>query len=1098
MKNLVLSSLILSVLLFQHFEANAQGEARLLRFPTLHGNQLVFSYAGDLYTVSASGGMARKLTSDAGYEMFSHFSPDGKAIAFTAQYDGNTEIYTMPAEGGVPKRLTITATLGRDDVSDRMGPNNIVMGWTPDGKNLVYRSRKQTFNDFIGQLFLVSVNGGMSQELPLPAGGFCSWSPDGNQLAYNRVFREFRTWKYYKGGMADDIWIHDLKAKTTRNITTNDAQDIFPMWFGNEIYFCSDRDRTMNLFCYDLQSGLTRKVTNFTDYDIKFPTAADNRIVFEKGGYIYIFDIKSQTTSKITIQIADDFNTSRNEFKDASRFLGTVNPSPDGNRVVATGRGDIFSVPAKEGITRNLTSSSNAHDRDGVWSPDGKWIAYLSDKSGEYEIYMAKQDGSEEAVQLTTDADTYKFSITWSPDSKKILWNDKMLRLQYIDIETRKTTLVEKSKTWEIDNFGWSPDSRWITYSNTAENGMQQVMVYNINDGIRHEITDMWFSSSQPVFSSNGKYLIFTSDRTFDPLYSSVEWNYAYQNMTKLYLVTLQKDTPSPFAPDNDEVETNETEAKDETESKPEEKGKKKEKTESSDKKSASNNKDIVIDFDGIQSRIIEIPVEAGNYWNLWSVDDKIFYNMANDKGMFAKVYDLKQEKENELGSNISFDITADKKKMLVGQRGRFAIIDLPSSKINTEKYIDMSDLRIWVNNQEEWKQIFDEAWRQMRDFFYVPNMHGVNWQAMHDKYAVMLPSVNNRNDLTYLIGEMISELSVGHAYINGGERKPVEKINLGLLGARLSKDASGYFRIDSLLQGANWSQDLRSPLTAVGVGAAKGDFITSVNGKSTKGMNDIYEAFINKAGKNVEITLNASASEGGRKAIIVPVGDESKLYYYNWVQNNIRKVDKATNGQVGYIHIPDMSAEGLNEFVKYFYPQLSRKALIIDDRGNGGGNVSPMIIERLSREISRSNMARNVEQIGHTPTKMMLGPKVLLIDNYSASDGDLFPYGFKKHQLGKVIGKRSWGGVVGIRGSLPFVDGADLRKPEFASYSADESKWIIEGYGVDPDIEIDNDPWREYQGIDDQLNKAIEVVLDELKSYKEQPAIPTPPDKSK
>ena len=1074
----------------------AQEETRLLRFPTVHDNQIVFSYAGDFYTIPSNGGMARKLTSDAGYEMFSHFSPDGKTIAFTAQYDGNTEIYSMPSQGGVPVRLTITATLGRDEISDRMGPNNIVMGWTPDGKNVIYRSRKQTFNDFIGQLFTVPVAGGMSQELPLPAGGFCSYSPDGKQLAYNRVFREFRTWKYYKGGMADDIWIHDFAAKTTRNITNTNTQEVFPMWFGDEIYFCSDRDRTMNLFCYNLKTNETRKVTNYTEYDIKFPSAGDNRIIYENGGYIYIFDIKTQTSTKVPIQISDDLNTSRNELKDATRFLRSVNPSPDGNRIVASGRGDIFSVPVKEGITRNLTSSSNAHDREGFWSPDGKWIAYLSDASGEYEIYITKQDGSEPSIQLTTGADTYKFTIRWSPDSKKILWNDKMLRLQYVDIDTKKVTLVDKSKVNEFNSFDWSPDSKWITYSSGLDNDMQQIMLFNIDNGTKHAVTDQWFSSDQPTFSRNGKYLIFTSDRTFEPIYSNVEWNYAYENMTKLYLVTLTKDTPSPFAPANDEVKT--ADSKDKKDAKPEKDDKSK-KTDKGDKKEPEPEiKPVKIDLEGIQQRIIEIPVEAGNYGNLWSVDDKIYYNTFNDKEMSAKVYDLKLKKETELGADLTFDITYDGKKMLVRQKNKYAMIDLPSAKISTEKYIDLSDLKIWVNNRQEWKQIYDEAWRQMRDFFYVPNMHGLDWKAMHDKYTVMLPFVNNRDDLTYLIGELIGELSVGHSYISGGEHKSVEKIKLGLLGARLSKDASGYFRIDSLLMGANWSQDMHSPLTDVGVGAVKGDYITSVNGKSTREMPDIYAEMINKAGKNVELTLNSSPAAGGRKVLVVPVESESKLYYYTWVQDNIRKVDKATNGQVGYIHIPDMGPEGLNEFVKYFYPQLAKKALIIDDRGNGGGNVSPMILERLSRVIQRSNMARNVEAIRHTPNQMMLGPKVLLINNYSASDGDLFPYGFEKYKLGKVIGKRTWGGVVGIRGSLPFVDGADLRKPEFASYSADESKWIIEGHGVEPDIDIDNDPSREYEGIDDQLNKAIEVVLDELKNYKEQPAIPAAPDKSK
>lgn len=1073
----------------------AQQETRLMRFPSIHGNQLVFSYAGDLYTVQSSGGIARKLTSDVGYEMFSHFSPDGKTIAFTAQYDGNTEVYTIPSNGGVPKRLTITATLGRDDVSDRMGPNNIVMSFTPDGKNVIYRSRKQSFNDFIGQLFSVPVEGGMSTELPLPAGGFCCYNGDGSKLAYNRVFREFRTWKYYKGGMADDIWIYDFKSKTTENITNHESQDIFPMWFGNEIYFLSDRDRTMNLFCYTIDTKKIRKVTNFNDYDIKFPTAGDNKIAFENGGFIYFFDIKTQQTNKVEIQVVDDFVSSRNQLKDATKFINTVSPSPDGNRIVVSGRGDIYTVPVKEGIVRNLTGSSDAHDREGFWSPDGKHIAYLSDKSGEFEIYIVAQDGSTDAVQLTENSDTYKFTLRWSPDSKKIAWNDKLMRLSYVDIETKKVTVVDKSKIWEIGSFDWSPDSKWITYALLQPNGFQQIMIYNIFDQQKVAVTDEWFTSNEPVFSRDGKYLFFTSDRTFDPIYSSTEWNVAYDKMTKLYMVTLAAATPSPFAPVNDEVVISDNNEK--PADKVIEKPSKSKKAEADAKNTSSN--DIVIDVEGIQQRILEIPVSAANYWNIYSVDDKIYYNTADDQGMFIKAYDLKNRKETEIGSGMGFEITANTKKMFLRQGSRFAMVDLPSSKVSIDKYIDLSDMKVWVDTQKEWKQIYDEAWRQMRDFFYVANMHGVDWKAMHDKYAVLLPYVNNRNDLSYIIGEMIGELNVGHAYIGGGERKPVERINLGLLGARLSKDVStGFFRIDSLLQGANWDADWRSPLTQVGVGATKGDYITAIDGKSTKNMVDISQSLINKAGKRVEITLNKKATEGGRKVIVVPLADESKVYYYNWVQRNIDIVSKATNGEVGYIHIPDMGPDGLYEFMKYFYPQLNKKALIIDDRGNGGGNISPMIIERLNRQISRSNMVRNSELMGRTPTKMHLGPKVLLINNYSASDGDLFPYGFKKHGMGKVIGKRSWGGVVGIRGSLPFVDGADLRKPEFASYSAEESKWIIEGYGVDPDIDIDNDPAREYAGIDDQLNKAIEVILEELKEYKPQPAIPSPPDKSK
>jgi len=1088
------------MLLLAAVMVQAQPEARLLRFPTIHGNTVVFSYAGDLYSVSASGGVARKLTNDPGYEMFSKFSPDGSQIAFTGQYDGNTEVYVMPASGGTPVRLTITATLGRDDISDRMGPNNVVMAWSPDGKTITYRSRKQSFNDFVGQLFTVPVDGGMSTQLPLPSGGFCSWSPDGTKLAYNRVFREFRTWKYYKGGMADDIWIYDMNTKSTRNITSNNAQDIFPMWFGDEIYFCSDRDRTMNLFCFNLKTGQTRKVTHFTDYDIKFPSAGDNRIVFEQGGYIHVFDLSTQAETKLTIQIGDDFNAGRSELKDATRFLGAVNPSPDGNRIVATARGDIFTIPVKEGITRNLTASSNAHDRDAVWSPDGKWIAFLSDRNGEYEIYIQKQDGSEPAVQLTSGADTYKFSIKWSPDSKKILWNDKMMRLQFIDIESKKVTLVDRSRIWEFNSFDWSPDSKWIAYSRQLPNQFNQIMLHQIETGTSYEVTDQWFNSDNPVFSLDGKYLVFTSDRTFNPTYSSVEWNYAYENMSKIYMVALSSETASPFAPGNDEVKMDDAAKPDAgtAADKKEKGGKEKKDVKKAGAEETKTAVQVKVDPEGLQQRIIELPVKASNYFNLWSLDDKVYYNEAGEDGLSIKLFDLKAKKETDLGSGMVFDITANGKKMLIRQNNKFAMIDLPASKINLEKFIDLGDVKTWVDFRQEWNQIYDEAWRQMRDFFYVPNMHGVDWKAMHDKYAVMLPYVNNRNDLTYLIGELIGELSIGHAYIGGGDRPAPERIDLGLLGARLSRDASGYYRIDSLLNSENWTKTLGNPLTMMGVGAKKGEFITSVNGKSTRDMKDIYQSLIGKAGKNVELTLNSKPEAGGRKVLISPVRDEAQLYYYTWVQDNIRKVNEATNGEVGYIHVPDMGPEGLNEFVKYFYPQLAKKALIIDDRGNGGGNVSPMLIERLQREITRSNMARNVEIPGHTPQQLMLGPKVLLINNYSASDGDLFPYAFKKHQLGKVIGVRTWGGVVGIRGSLPFVDGADLRKPEFASYSADESKWIIEGYGVEPDIVVDNDPAREFNGIDDQLNKAIEVIKEELKNYKDVPSIPAPPDKSK
>ncbi|MHC1707124.1 MAG: PDZ domain-containing protein [Bacteroidales bacterium] len=1088
----LLPFLMMSLLSFS-IQSFSQQEGRLLRFPAIYNNQVVFTYAGDLYTVDKSGGMARKLTNDIGYEMFAKFSPDGNTIAFTAQYDGNTEVYSIPSQGGVPKRLTITANLGRDDISDRMGPNNIVMTFTPDGKNIIYRSRKQTFNDFKGQLFQVPSSGGLSSELPLPTGGFCSYSPDGKKLAYNRIFREFRTWKYYKGGMADDVWIYDFNTKQTINITNNEAQDIFPMWNGNTVYFLSNRDRIMNLFAYDIDNKTITKISNFTEYDIKFPSLGNNAIVFENGGFIYYYDFNSKQIQKIAIILADDFEKGRNELKDAGKNITSADISPDGKRIVVSGRGDIFSVPVKSGITRNLTQSSGTHDRSGCWSPDGKHIAFLSDSNGEYEIYIQKQDGSEPPFAVTKNADTYKFNIQWSPDSKKICWNDKLMRLQYVDIQTREVTLVDKSKIWEFTEFSWSPDSKWIAYSAPQSNSMDVVMLYNLDTRQKTQLTDDWFESGQPCFSNDSKYLLFTSRRDFNPTYSNTEWNHIYRDMSRIYLSTLQKSTPSPLGPENDEVKIKSEESSTDVS-----------KENNSKKETKPENKHLVetkIDLDGISGRIISLPVKPGNYWNLACIDDVIYYNenSAGDEDISVKSFDLKKRKENELGSGMSFGISSDNKKMLINKKGKYHVIDLPGSKINLEDAVDLSNMKMWVSNSEEWKQIYNEAWRQMRDFFYVPNMHGVDWPAMKDKYGIMLPYVNERNDLNYLIGEMIGELNVGHAYINGGDRKMPEKINTGLLGAKIEKDPSGYFKILKILKGENWNKDTRSPLTESGVAMKEGDFILAVNGKDMKEVDDIYSTLINTAGLQVELTVNNSSDfKSSRKVLVTPLKSEANLYYYNWVQNNIRIVNEATNGQVGYIHIPDMGVEGLNEFAKYFYPQLDKKALIIDDRGNGGGNVSPMIIERLQREVTRANMARNVEEQSQTPRQMMLGPKVLLLDHYSASDGDLFPYGFRKHGLGKLIGTRSWGGVVGIRGSLPFIDGADLRKPEFASYSSEESKWIIEGIGVDPDIHIENDPAREYAGNDDQLNKAIEVILEELKNYKPLPAIPSPPDKSK
>jgi tricorn protease len=1075
----ILSLAVFLLLLSTNF-IQAQEEARLLRFPTIHGNNVVFSYAGDLYTVSSNGGTARKLTNNTGYEMFAKFSPDGRNIAFTAQYDGNTEVYLIPSNGGVPKRLTYTATLNRDDVSDRMGPNNIVMGWRGNDK-IVFRSRWTEFNDFKGQLYEVSVNGGMAEQLPLPYGGFCSFSPDLEQLAYNRVFREFRTWKRYRGGQADDVWIYDFKTKQIKNITNNPAQDIIPMWNGNMIYFLSDRDSRMNLFSYNLTTNETRKMTDFKDYDIKFPSIGDNAIVFENGGYLYKYDINSDKAEKITIYLNEDFDIGRGGYIDVSKNISNFEISPDGNRALFGARGEIFTVPFKNGNTRNLTNTSGVHERNSKWSPDGKWISYISDVSGEDQIYIVSQDGKSDPVQITDNEGVYKYQPLWSPDSKKIMWSDREQRLQYVDIDSKRITIIDESKVWEINDFSWSPDSKWAAYTRSEEDFMSRIYLHSLDNKSTHPVTDGWYSSSNPVFSSNGKYLFIVSNRDFTPRYSWSEWNHIYQDMAKIYLITLAKETKSPFEPKSDEVII-----KSETEDKKDEK---------------KEGNDVTADVEGIESRIVELPIQASGYFNLASTGDILYYmrNGSTDQKSKLLMYDLAKQKETELGEINGYEISADKKKMLVGQNGNYAVIDLPNSKIEIKEKLNLSDMKIKLDRKAEWTQIFNESWRQMRDFFYAPNMHGVDWPKIKENYQPLVKHVNHRADLTYIIGEMIGELNAGHAYVGGGDYPKADRIKQGLLGAKIVKDPSGYFKINKILKGQNWTKNARSPLTEIGVVVNEGDYIIAVNGKSTKEMNNIYEELFGTADKQVTLTVNSSPSENGsRETVVVPTADEQDLYYLNWVEGNIAKVNEASDGKVGYIHIPDMGPGGLNQFVKYFYPQLKKQALIIDVRGNGGGNVSPMIIERLQRQAAMIDIARN-GMPGYNPGGMHVGPKAALLDEFSASDGDIFPYRFKHYKLGKLIGKRSWGGVVGIRGSLPFVDGGFLNRPEFSRFNIEGNEWVMEGYGVDPDIFVDNDPASEFEGNDQQLNKAIEVVLEELKNNPQTlPVVPPYPDKSK
>ena len=789
-------------------------EARLLRFPATNGTDVVFSYAGDLYKAPLAGGEARRLTSHIGYEIFPRFSPDGKSIAFTGEYDGNREVYLISSEGGEPQRLTYTSTNERDDVGDRMGPNNIVLTWTKDGR-VVYRNRIS--DGFQGKLWTVSPQGGMPEALPLPEGGFCSYSPDGKLLAYNRVFREFRTWKYYKGGMADDIWLYDPAQKKVENLTDNVAQDIMPMWIGEEIFFISDRDKTMNIFVYNTRTKTTEKVTNYTDYDVKFPSTDGHIIVYEQAGYLYKLDPKTRRAEQIHITLNAENVYARTVRKHVADDIRSAGFSADGKRLAITARGEVFDVPVEKGVTRNITRTPGANERGAAWSPDGQYIAYISDRTGETEIYLQPAAGGE-PIQLTSGNDTYIRQLQWSPDSKIVLYTDRKNRIVTVDVATKVKKIVMQNPESEFYEVAFSPDSRWITYTKPAPNQFSVVYVYNLAEGKEYPITEKWYNSSSPAFSTDGKYLLFESDRDFNPIYGRMEWNHVYTRMGGIYLAMLKADTPSPFLP-QDEAVTVTNLGKDES--------KEAKKADAPKKEEPAL---VEIDPEGILARIVKLPLSAGYYHNLFSDGKCVWY--YNNGATHA--YDLKAQKDHTVAEGAFMLAAAGTDKVMYWKGNNFYIGTLGTGKATLDKAVDLSDMVAPIDYDLEWAQIFDEAWRAYRDGFYVENMHGVDWKAIKEKYAVLLPYVKTRLDLNYVIGEMISELACGHAYVNPGDYPKPERIPMGLLGAELSRDKSGFYRINKIIPGAPYSEKLRSPLTEPGMNVKEGDYITAIDGVST------------------------------------------------------------------------------------------------------------------------------------------------------------------------------------------------------------------------------------------------------------------------
>ena len=1086
----------------------AVAQTKLLRFPDIRGDRVVFTYAGDLWTAPSSGGSATHLTSHPGVEVFGKFSPDGKWIAFTGQYDGDEQVYVVPTSGGEPRQLTFYPARG--PLAPRWGWDNQVFGWSKDSKRIYFRSLRDSWSLPIARLYSVSVDGGPATAFPMPTAGSGDLSPTNDEIVYSPQSRDFRSEKRYGGGQANQLYIFNLKNNSAKRITEGPRATRDAMWIGDTIFFNSDRDGHFNLYAYSIPSGRTTQVTSNRPWDVRWPSSDnEGQIVYELNGELQVLDARTKKSTPISINIADEGNSRRPSRVAAGNLIESVNLSPKGERALFAARGDIFSAPIEKGPTRNLTDSSGAHDKWPSWSPDGSQIAFISDKSGEEELYLISQDGSKPAEQITNGGSAMRYQPEWAPDGKRIAFSDKDGKLYVLTLADRKIVEVTDSPRGQIRDYIWSPRGNFLAFTMANDNQFASVFIWSAADGQLRRITDTNFNSYNPAWDPQGNYLYYFSDREFAPQLSNIEFNYATNRDTYIYAVALRKDVKHPFPPESDEV----------TIAKPEESPKPAASpapdapatpAESPKPEAAKPPVTLTIDFDGISERVARVPVAADNYgglsvktgYLLYLVGGAGYYGRQGDRTTALRIYSLKDRKETTLVEDTrGYILSDDGAKVLVAQgpgQTTYNLYDATPAGDKTRKAIATSGLYVDRVPAEEWNQIFNEVWRRYRDWFYVSNMHGYDWAALREQYKPMLKYVGHRSDLNYVISEMISELTVQHAYIDGGDFQIPPRPRSGLPGARFELDQqAGRYRISKIFGGENAEDIYRSPLTEVGVNASVGDYVLAIDGEELKATDDPYRLLRNKADNPVQLTLNKTPTmQGARTVSYRPITDEQNLIYLDWVDHNREKVSKATNGRVGYLHVPDMGAAGIREFIKWYYPQLRKEALIVDVRANGGGNVSRMLIERLRRKVLSLGYARTNEEATTYPDGVFLGPMVAILDENSASDGDIFPAMFREAGLGPLIGKRSWGGVVGITNRGQLIDGGVVNVPEFG-FANKNGEWIIEGYGVDPDIEVDNDPQSLIAGKDPQLERAIAEMMAKLKQPVKLPPKPAGPIKT-
>ncbi len=1055
----------------------AQAQTKLLRFPDIHGDKVVFTYGGDLWTASANGGAATRLTAHPGLELFAKYSPDGQWIAFTGQYDGDEQVYMMPSGGGVPRQLTFDPAHG--PLAPRHGYDHQVVGWTPDGCSVVFRADSDADGVLSRTaLYTVSTRGGLPVKLPMPSAGSGSFSADGKRLAYTPLFRDFRHWKRYQGGWAEHIYVFDLATHQQKKVAATKRTERDPMWIGDKVYFSSDRDGTLNLYSVDPATDAVQQLTFQKTWDVRWPSSDhQSRIVYELNGELRLFNVQDGTDRGISITVPTDGGASRPSRISVEKNIEGFALSPKGERALFVARGDVFTVPIEKGPVRNLTNSSGAHDRAAQWSPDGKKVAFISDMTGEDQIYLIDQEGQGKPEPLTSGLVGQLNGLVWAPDGKHLAFTHKDGLTYLVGVVDRKLTKVAKDEFGHRGDHAWSKDGQYLALSLGNENNTRSLHIWSLADQQLHRLTGDLFTVVDPTWDPDGRYLYTLSRRDFAPQISNLEWDYAGNRNEDIIAYSLRKDVQHPFPPESDEV------------------GSASEKKEDGEKKAEAPKAPaaVRIDWDGFEQRGTRVPIPADNLGGLEAIRGHLLYTKAapffyseaagpRNGGRSLWIFDQKKRQESELLTDVQgWTLSQDGNKILAhighGPAASYQLIDA-KPKATEKKTVATKNLFVDRIPAEEWREVYDEAWRRFRDSFYVKNMHGYDWKALREQYRPWLQYVTHRSDLTYVITELISELNIGHTYTEGGDFVLPERAKVGLPGARIELDAAtGRYRLARIYRGQNEEPKYRSPLTEVGVDAHEGDYLLAIDGVELKADDNPYQRLRNKTFA-VTFTLNAKPSfEGARQVTYRPIESDASLRYLDFVLRSKEAVDKLSGGKVGYLHIPDMGAPGLYEFIKWYYPQIRKEGLIVDVRANGGGNVSEMILERLGKKLLGTRFGSDGDHPSTYPRTVFHGSMVALCNETSASDGDIFPYRFRFAGLGPLIGKRTWGGVVGGGGELTLIDGGSVFVPRSGTNSP-TGEWIIEGEGVSPDIEVENDPVSMLAGHDLQLERGVQEVL--------------------